>query len=142
MAKIFGASSGDPVIVKAGKAIVDINGKTLLALDVTVQYQRPVEVVPTLGDKEILSIGKPQGTFTANTILSKDVDPVVAFGLSNDGCDPLSMTIKFQGGACKGNPSGSIKISGGIASAVSVTAQGARGYIATGVSVTFTGLDM
>lgn len=141
MATIFGASADKPVIVKAGKAIVTVGNKEMLALDVTVQFQRPVEIVPTLSKKRVLSLGIPQGTFTCSTIIAKGTDPVTAFKLDGDGCDPFNMTIKFNDGACDMNGK-SIQCKQCVASAVSVQAQGARGYIASGVNVTFIGMDM
>lgn len=142
MANIFGASTEPPVIVKAGKAIVEVNDKEMLALDVTVQFQRPTEIVPTLSKKRVLSLGIPQGTFTCSTIIANgDADPVAAFKLGDDGCEPFNMTIKFQDGACAMNGK-SIQCQQCVASAVSVQAQGARGYIASGINVTFIGMDM
>ena len=139
--KIFGAKTDEPVIVKAGKAIVTVNNKTMLALGVTVQFQRGVQIIPTLGDKRVLSIGIPQGTFTCNTIIAKDVDPVQAFHLGDDGCKPFDMTIKFNDSACKMNGK-TIPVKQGVASAVSIEAQGERGYIGSGINVTFIGMEM
>ena len=141
MAKIFGAKTDEPIIVKAGKAIVTVDNKTMLALGVTVQFQRGVQIIPTLGDKRVLSIGIPQGTFTCNTIIAKDVDPTTAFHLNDDGCKPFDMTIKFNDSACEMSGK-TITIKQGVASAVSIDAQGERGYIGSGINVTFIGMEM
>lgn len=141
MANIFGAKTDKPVIVKAGKAIVTVDNKTMLALGVTVQFQRGVQIIPTLGDKRVLSIGIPQGTFTCNTIIAKGVDPTTAFHLDDDGCKPFDMTIRFNDSACEMNGK-TITIKQGVASAVSIEAQGERGYIGSGINVTFIGMKM
>ena len=141
MAKIFGAKTDEPIIVKAGKAIVTVGKKPMLALGVTVQFQREVQIIPTLGDKHVLSIGIPHGTFTCNTIIAKDVNPVQAFHLGDDGCNPFDLTIRFNDSACKMNGK-TISIKQGVASAVSIEAQGERGYIGSGINVTFIGMEM
>lgn len=141
MANIFGAKTDKPVIVKAGKAIVTVGSNTMLALGVTVQFQRGVQIIPTLGDKRVLSIGIPQGMFSCSTIIAKDVDPTTAFHLDDDGCKPFDMKIKFNDSACDMNGK-TITVKQGVASAVSIEAQGERGYIGSGVNVTFIGMEM
>lgn len=141
MAKIFGASTDKPLIVKAGKAIVTVDNTTMLALGVSVQFQRGVQIIPTLGNKRVLSIGTPQGTVTCNTIISKGVDPTKAFHLDDEGCNPFDMNIKFNDSSCEMNGK-TITIKQGIASAVSIEAQGERGYIGSGINVTFIGMEM
>ena len=137
---IFNTDTGKPITVRAGKATVKCDGKTLIALDVTVTYQRAVEIVPTLGSKRVLSIGEGQGEFTANTVLAKGNDVLSAMHLNDDGCKPFNMTISFEDSACDANGI-TVTAHNCVASAVSITAQGGRGYIAQGVRVTFTALS-
>lgn len=138
---VFNTNTGKPTVVRAGKAIVKVNGATLMALNVSLTYQRPVEIVPTIGEKRVLSIGEGQGQFSAQTVLSSDSNVVKAMGLNDDGCDPFSMTIEFQGATCTMSGK-TVTAHNCVASAVSLDAQGGRGYIANGVTVTFTALTM
>jgi hypothetical protein len=138
---VFGGSTDKPTVLKAGKAIVTVGGSTLLALGVQVQFGRQVELVPALSKKRVVSLGEPQGQFTANTILAKGVDAFNAFKLSGNDCTPFDMTIKFDDGACDAAGK-TVTAKNCFASNVSVEAQGGRGYIAQGVQVTFTALEM
>lgn len=138
---VFGADTGKPLVVRAGKATVVCNGVTLLATNVQVQYQRNVEVVPTISKKRIISIGEGQGTFSAETILAKDNDALNALKLNDDGCDPFTMTITFNDNACNMNGK-SITAHNCVSSSVGITAQGGRGFIGQGVQVTFTALTL
>lgn len=140
MANVFGASEKAHVI-KADKAIVKIGRETALALGVTIQYQRPVQQVPVLAEDDVLSIGKASGTFTAETILMKNAFDITGGALiTGDGCKPDTITINFQDGACESKTK-SVTCKNCIASAVTVNAQGGRGYVAAGVSVTFTAMS-
>lgn len=138
---IFNTDTGKPTVVRAGKAVIKCDGTTLLALNVQLSYLRTVEIVPTLGEKRVLSIGEGQGTFTAETILAKGNDVLTAMHLNDDGCQPFNMTIEFKGATC--DVSGkTVTAHNCVASAVSITAQGGRGYIAEGVQVAFTALSI
>lgn len=140
MANVFGASTKAHVI-KADKAIVKIGKETALALGVTIQYQRPVQQVPVLSVDDVLSIGKASGTITAETILIKDGYDVTGGSLiSGDGCKPETVKIKFQDGSCESKTK-SVTCKNCIASAVSVTARGGQGYVAAGVTITFTAMS-
>ena len=144
MAQIFGSDAGTPpTIVKAGKAMLLVGEgmHSMLALGVQIQFQRSVQVIPTLGNSDVLSIGKPTGTLTISSLLSKDSDIGNQLKINDDGCDPLTLTLTFNDGACSMNGK-SVTITGGVASAVSIEAQGERGFVATGVSVTFTAMEM
>lgn len=142
MASVFGASVDKPTVLKAGKAIVTVDGTDLLALDVQLQFQRNVEVLPVLGKKRAVSLSEPQGSFTCNTLLAKGVDAFKAFKLSGDDCKPFDMKIKFEGkGACD-EAAKTVTAKNCFATVVSITAQGGRGYIGQGVQVTFTALEM
>lgn len=138
---IFGQDTGKPLVVRAGKATLTCNGVIMIATNVQVQYQRKVEVVPTISKKRVISVGEGEGTFSAETIYAKDSDSLNALKLNDDGCDPFTMTITFDDGACNMNNK-SITCHNCVSSAVSITAQGGRGYIAQGVQVTFTALDI
>lgn len=138
---VFGTDTSRPLIVRAGKATLTCNGIILLATNVTVQYQRPVEVVPTVGTKRALSVGEGIGQFSAETIVAKDNDALGALRLNDDGCDPFTMTITFNDSACNMNGK-SVTCHNCVSSAVSITAQGGRGYIGQGVQVTFTALTL
>lgn len=139
---VFGGSISAPTVVRSGKAIVTVDNKTLLALQVTVQFQRSVEVVPTLGTKRVVGLGEPQGTFTAQTIIAKDDKSFEAFKLSGADCRPFDMTISFDASASCDAGGKTIKAKNCFASAITVTAQGGRGYITNDVTVTFTALEM
>lgn len=143
MSKIFGSDAGTPTIVKAGKATLSVGEgmHSMLALGVQIQFQRSVQVIPTIGNSDVLSIGKPTGILTISSLLSKDSDIGNQLKINGDGCDPLTLELKFNDGACSMNGK-SVTITGGVASAVSIAAQGERGYVATGVSVTFTAMEM
>jgi len=142
MASVFGGSIDKPTVLKAGKAIVTVGGKDLLALNVTVQFQRQVEMVPVLGKKRVVSLGEPQGSFTCDTILAKSVDAFSAFKLSGDDCTPFDMKIKFDGNQACDMQGKTVTAKNCFSSAINITAQGGRGYIGQGVQVTFTALVM
>jgi len=140
MANVFGASEKAHVI-KVDKAIVKIAGTTAIALGVTIQYQRAVQQLPVLSEEDVISIGKGQGTFQAETVLMQGNADVTANSLiSGDGCKPDTITITFQDGGCE-TKTKPVTCKNCIASAVSVTAQGGRGYVAAGVTITFTAME-
>ena len=139
---VFGGSTDKPIVVKAGKAIITVGGSTLLALGVQVQFGRQVEIVPALSTKRVVSLGEPQGQFTANTMLAKGVDAFNAFKLSGDDCTPFDMTIKFDGKDACDMAGKTVTAKNCFASNVSLDAQGGRGYVAQGVQVMFTALEM
>lgn len=138
---VFGTDTGKPIVVRAGKAIVTVNGQTMIALGVQVQFQRTVELLPTIGKKRVLSIGEGTGTFSADTILSKENNIESAFRLNDDGCSPFAITITFKDSSCSENGK-TITAHNCVASAISIGAQGGRGYIAEGLQATFTGLTV
>ena len=138
---VFGNGTEKPIVLRAGKAIVKCGGTTLIALNVQLQYQRPVEVVPTLGEKRVISVGEGTGTFSAESVLAKGNDVTGALHLNDDGCSPFSMSIEMQGSTCDAAGK-TITAHNCIASAVSISAQGGRGLIAQGVQVTFTAMSM
>ena len=138
---VFGADSGKPVIIRSGKAVVTVGGQTLLALNVTVTFERRVDVVPALGKKRIISVGEPQGTFEAQTVLAKSVDAFSAFKLSDEGCNPFDISLTFTDGGCDMNGK-TVTCKNCISSRVTVNAQGGQGYIAEGVQAAFTALEM
>lgn len=139
---VFGGNVDKPYVIKSGKAIVTVDNKTLLALGVQVQFSRQVEIVPALGKKRIVSLGEPNGQFTANTILAKGEDAFKAFKLSGDDCKPFDMTIKFKGKDACDMQGKTIKVKNCFSSNVTLDAQGGRGYITQGIQVTFTALEM
>ena len=141
MASVFGADTGKPVVLKAGKAIVTVNNQTLIALNVTCQFGRSVEVIPALSKKRIVSISEPQGNFSADTIISKASDPTQAFNVSGDDCSPYDMQIKFYGNACDAGGK-TVTCKNCFTNSISVSAQGGRGFIGSGFSATFTALVM
>lgn len=140
MASVFGASTGKPIVVKAGKATVTVNNKTLIATGVTIEYSRTVEPINVIGDKKILSIGEPQGTVTFETILAKDIDAFSAFQLGGGDCLPFSMQISF-GGACD-MAGQTVTAYNCVASSMTISARGGQGFVSNSVRVSFTALDM
>ncbi len=137
---IFGADTGKPMVVRAGKATLVCNGVPVLATNVQVVYQRTVEIIPTIGKKRVMSVSEGQGQFSAETVLAKDNDALNAFKLNDDGCEPFTMTVTFDDKACNMNGK-TITCHNCVSSAVSIGVQGARGYIAQGVQVTFTAIS-
>lgn len=137
---VFGTSK-NAVVVKAGRAKVTTDNGVLMALGVQLQYGRQVEIVPTLGDRRMISVGEGQGTISINTVLCKDVDAINAFGLGDSGCKDFTMSLTFKDGTC-GMSGRTVRASHCIASAVSIDAQGGRGYIANGVQISFTALEI
>ena len=141
MASVFGADTGKPIVLKAGKCIVTVGGTTLIALNATVQFGREIQVVPALSKKRVVSIGEPQGTFSAETIIAKGSDPSSAFKLTGDDCSGYQMSIKFDANACDAGGK-TVKCMNCFTQNVQITAQGGRGWIGSGFQVTFTALDM
>ena len=140
MSNVFGGSEKARVI-KADKAIVTINGTVAIALGVSIQYTRQVQKVPVLALEDIISIGTASGVFSADTILLKGGSDIMANELiSGDGCRPGTITVRFQDGACDSQVR-PITCKNCIASAVNVTAQGGRGFVASGVSIIFTAMS-
>lgn len=139
---VFGGSTDKPTVVKAGKVIVTVGNKDLLALGVQIQFGRQVEIVPALSKKRVVSLGEPQGQFTANTLLAKGVDAFEAFKLSGDDCTPFDMKLKFDAKDACDFAGKTVTAKNCFASNVSIDAQGGRGYIAQGVQVTFTALEL
>lgn len=138
---VFGTDTGKPVVVRTGKAIITINGATMLAINAQIQFGRTVEVINTIGDKRVISIGEAQGSFSAETILSKDYDIAEAMHLNEGGCDTFTMSVTFGGSTC--NIYGkTLTCHNCVASAVSLSVQGGRGFIGQGVQAVFTGLTM
>jgi len=137
MANVFNASDNVKVI-KADKAIVTVGKQNMLALGVTIQQ------VPVLGDADVLSIGKPSGTISIESLLisGQDYDITNNPILQGDGCEPQQLDITFgkTEGACA-QLNKEVHCAGCIASAVTVAAQGGRGYIASGVQITFTSMS-
>lgn len=138
---VFGADTGKPIVVRAGKAIVAVNGQTMIALGVQVSFGREVQHLPTIGKKRVLSIGEGTGTFTASTILSKENNIESAFRLNEDGCVPFAITITFKDSSCSENGK-TVTAHNCVASAITVGAQGGRGYIAEDLTATFTSLTV
>jgi len=140
MANVFNAPESARVI-KVDKAIVKIGGTTAIALGVTINYQRSVQQLPVLSTSDVISVGKASGTFQAETLLMKGEADITTDDLFNgDGCIPGTITVSFQDGACQ-TQNKPITCKNCIASAISVTAQGGRGYIASGVTITFTAMS-
>ena len=57
MNTIFNTDTGKPLVVRAGKAIVKVGATTLIALGVELSYSRSVEMIPTLSQRRVASIG-------------------------------------------------------------------------------------
>ena len=143
MANVFNASDNVKVI-KSDKAIVTVGDQPMLALGVTIRYGRQVQQVPVLGDTDVLAIGKPSGTISIESLLISGADYDITKNpiLSGDGCDPQPLSITFgkTEGACA-QLNKKVYCNKCIASAVTVAAQGGRGYIASGVEITFVSMS-
>lgn len=138
---IFNTDTGKPLVVRAGKAIVKVGATTLIALGVELSYSRSVEMIPTLSQRRVASIGEGQGQFSAQSILSKENGIESGMHLFDDGCTPFSMTITFADSACSMNGK-TVTAHNCIASSVSLSAAGGRGFVAEGVACTFTALSL
>lgn len=140
---VFGTDTGAPLVIKSDKAIVKIDGKTLLATGVNITYQRNVGIVPVLNKKRVVAVGEGQGQITAETMLisSAEYDITTAAFLKGDGCKPKELEITFEDGQCE-TKTKKVKCYGCVASSVSVGMQGGRGYVLSGVGITFTALDI
>lgn len=138
---VFGASTSAPKVLKADKAILTAGGQTVIGLSVAITFQRGVERVPVIGPQEVLSVSKPNGTIQIGTIVAKGNEALAAFHLNDDGCSPFTLTLDLKDGACDSG-SKTITAYGCVSSSVSIEANGGRGYIASGVGITFTGMDM
>ena len=139
---VFGATINTPKVIKAGKCIVVVNGKDLIALNVQINFSRQVEVIPVLGKKRVVSIGEPQGTFSAETLLAKGEDAFSAFNLSGADCIPFDMKIRLDGKDACDLDGKTVTAKNCFSSGVSITAQGGRGWVGQGVQVTFTALEI
>lgn len=145
MAKNVFNASGSARVIKADKAIVTLDKQPMLALGVTIQYGRPVQQLPVLAEEEVLSIGKPSGTISIDALLISGADADITKNslLNSDGCDPakaLTITYGKTEGACA-SLNKPVTCKNCVASAVTVNAQGGRGYIATGVQIVFTAMS-
>jgi len=140
--EVFGATTGAPIVIKSDKATIEIDRKKCLALGVQIQFQRQVQVLPVLSDKRVMSVGEPQGTISIDTLLIKDnqYDITSADWIKGDGCKPKVLDVSFKDNQCT-TKTKKVSCSGCIASAVSVGMQGGRGYVASGVQITFTGMQ-
>ena len=138
---VFNTDSSKPLVVRAGKAIVKVGDTTLIALGVEMSFQRSVEMIPTLSSRRVASIGEGTGQFSAQSVLSKENGLESGMHLFDDGCVPFAMTITFNDSACSMNGK-TVTAHNCIASSVSISAAGGRGYVAEGVSCTFTALSL
>lgn len=138
---VFGANSASPKVIKAGKAILVINNKEVIALNVQITFSRPVEVIPVLSKKKVISLGEPQGSFSAETVLARGEDAFDAFKLDGDDCSPFDMKIKVADNACDLDGK-SVTAKNCFAAGITITAQGGRGFIGQGMQVTFTALEI
>ena len=137
MASVF-AESGDATVLRAGKAIISFNssGSDVIALQVQVSFQRPVEIVPSLGETRVISLGEPTGQLTIGTVLMSDVPGV----LSDDGCDPFVTSISFEQGCDMAGKK--VTCSNCVLQQVNLQAQGGRGYVGHDLQIVFTKLEI
>lgn len=141
MASVFSTDTGAPIVVRAGKAILTINGATMLAIGVTVTFARNVEKIPTIGGKSVVSLSEGSGTLNVNTILAKNQDVLAALNVTGDGCSSVNASITFKDATC-GMSGKTITAMNCFASNISMSMEGARGVIMQGVTMTFTALDI
>ena len=132
---VFGASTEAPTVIKADKALITLEGAEILALNVTVTFQRAVQVLPVLSQKRVVSVSEPHGTITIEQ-LAVNGDPKF---LEGNGCNPETLTITFMD-SCKDKPTG-VTCYGCIASQAGYSLQGGRGYAAANVGISFTGME-
>lgn len=134
---VFNYDSTSLKVVKADEATVDFGGGDCIATGVQIQFQRQVERVPTIGKDDVASVSKPQGQFTANTVFMKTLPPI----FSQDACKPVDVVVDFGEGTCEYSGK-KVTLHNCIASAVSMDLQGGRGYVASGLTLTFFGMDV
>ena len=136
MAIVFDHNPSEMKVVKGDSAIVTVAGEPLLATNVQIAFQRNVQRLPVVGNKDVVSVGKPQGQFTAEAVYMKSVPAI----FNKTGCKPEEITVTFSGDDC-GNEGKSINLKGCVASALQISISGERGYVASGVTITFMGMD-
>lgn len=141
---VFNASPNDPIMVRASRANITISGITdsIIALNVNCTFQRRVEMVPTIGNVRVVSASEPEGTLQIGTLIAKDSNAIEQILMKDTECTPYSMEITFGGDATCGMGNKKVSISGCVSSGVSVEMQGGRGYVASGVTVTFTQMEL
>ena len=145
MASVFNSPTKSATLLRTDKAKVSVSGgsKNMIALGVTVSFQRAVEIIPVIGEERLISVGIPQGQCTIQSLLCKDGN-VLSQIMAKDGkddCSGFDMSLDMSNDKCLGGTK-KVTMHGCVASAVSIEAQGGRGYVASGVTITFTGLEV
>lgn len=134
---VFNYNSSDLKVVKADEATISFDGRTdTIATGVQIQFTRQVERVPTIGTVDVASVSKPQGQLTANTVFMQTLPKI----FEEDACSPNNVVVNFGDGTCDLNGK-TVTLKNCIASAVTIELQGGRGYVASGLTLTFFGMD-
>ncbi len=138
---MLGSTRSDPKVIRAGRAYITIGSDTAVAIGVQIQFQRTVNKLPTLSKDNILTVSEPQGTLTINSLLMSGKGSVWD-SIKGKDCKPEPMTISYgnDDADCNPNPK-QVKLSGCLASAISLSGDGSQGYIAEGVTYTFTDME-
>lgn len=158
---VFNASEGDPTIIRANRAVLSLgtgggssggNGGgelSFLAVNVRITFQRNVEQVPVIGSRRVLSMSEPSGTMQIGSLITDNGDAMDQIlekdnvgGNGAQGCKPFELDVDLSGDGTCGMGGKKIKLYGCITSAISIEMQGGRGYVASGVTVSFTRMDI
>lgn len=135
---VFNYNSSDLKVVKADEATITFDSdKDTIATGVQIQFARQVERVPTIGKIDVASVSKPQGTLTANTVFMKTLPNI----FQKNACSPDNVVVDFGDGTCDLNGK-KVTLENCIASAVTIELQGGRGYVVSGLTLTFFGMKV
>lgn len=136
MGAIFDQQGKGTVSYSMANATVQIDGETLVALNAQIQFNRNVQVIPTLDANNMhIDLGTPQGTFSCDALLGSSPS---AF---DSMCDSFTCTIT-PGDQCQDTVLGTFKCENCYASSINIQAQGGRGYVSAGFQATFTKLTV
>jgi hypothetical protein len=116
-------------------AMVSIGGITGVALNVNIQYARPVSMIPTLTTDKHFSIGKASGSFTGTFVFEQSV-----VGKLSEKCKVGSCYF-YIGGDCN-NAQGSVSCNGCVIQSVQIQADGQNGYATLNITAAFSTLNV
>lgn len=137
---MLGSVRDNPTVIRAGRAYVTIGDDTTVAIGIQVQFQRTVNRLPTLSRSNILTVSEPQGTLTINSLVMSGKGSVWN-SITGTDCTPATVKLSYGNDDDCNQAQGSLTLSGALASAISLSGDGSQGYIANGVTFTFTDMD-
>lgn len=114
-------------------ATVQVGGANGVALNVQIQYQRQVQLIPTLTAEKHFNVGRASGTFTGTFIF----DEGIAGSLST-ACNLGACTFSMAG-QCD-SPSKNVQCNDCILQSVQIQGDGSNGYATIAITATFSTL--